>query len=61
MEKILKGVRDFVTALREINQKYKTPRIKMTRMVAISLLMLRLYLIGMILILIYKFITIVAH
>jgi hypothetical protein len=41
----------------EINQKYATPRIKMTRTVKFSLLCLRLYLILLILILIYKFIT----
>jgi hypothetical protein len=61
MEKILDGFRSFIEAIREINKKYKTPRIKMTRMVSISLLMLRLYLIGMLLLLLYKFVTIVAH
>ncbi len=61
MEKILEMLRGFVEAIREINAKYKTPRIKMTRMVSISLLMLRLYLIAMIVILIYRFITIVVH
>ena len=47
-------------AIREINAKYRTPRIKMTRLVSFWLLMLRLYLIGMILLLVYKFITIVS-
>ncbi len=60
MEGILDGLRAFVEAIREINEKYKTPRIKMTRMVSFSLLMLRIYLIGMILLLVYKFITVVA-
>lgn len=61
MEKILDGFRNLIEAIREINKKYKTPRIKTTRMVSISLLMLRLYLIGMLLLLLYKFVTIVAQ
>ncbi len=61
MDKMQTGIRDFISAIREINEKYKTPRIQMTRMVSMSLLMLRLYLIGMLLLLAYKFITLVAH
>ncbi len=60
MERILDSFRDFVQAIRDINEKYKTPRIQTTRMVSISLLLLRLYLIGMLLLLLYKFITLVA-
>jgi hypothetical protein len=41
----------------EITRKYKTPRIKMTRQVRWALLLLRLYLIVMVLILVYKFFT----
>ncbi len=55
------GFRDFARAIHEINEKYKTPRIKMTRMVSLSLLMLRLYLLAMVLLLLYKFITLIAH
>ncbi len=61
MERILDGFRGFFAAIREINEKYKTPRIKMTPMVSLSLLMLRLYLIGMLLLLLYKFASIVIH
>jgi len=61
MDQILDGFRNLIEAIREINKKYKTPRLKMTRMVSISLLMLRLYLIGMLLLLLYKFVTIVAQ
>jgi hypothetical protein len=57
---IFRGIYDFMEAIREINAKYRTPRIKMTRLVSFWLLMLRLYLIGMILLLVYKFITIVS-
>jgi hypothetical protein len=48
----------FIDAIRDINEKYKTPRIKMTPMVKASLLMLRLYLFFMVAILLYKFIQI---
>ncbi len=41
----------------EITQKYKTPRIKMTRQVKIALLLLRIYLIVMVGILVFKFFT----
>ena len=62
MDRMLDGLRDFAEAIREINRKYKTPRIKMTPMVSLSLLMLRVYLVGMLLLLLYKFITVVtAH
>jgi len=60
MDRILDGFRDFIQAIREINEKYKTPRIKTTRMVSISLLILRIYLLGMLLLLLYKFISIVT-
>lgn len=60
MESIRNGLRGLAELVRETNRKYKTPRLKMTPMVRISLLLLRAYLIGMILLLIYKFITVVA-
>ncbi len=60
MENILNGFKDFFQAIREINQKYKTPRIKTTRMVSISLLMLRIYLIVMLVLLAYSFISTVV-
>jgi hypothetical protein len=50
-----------IESIREINQKYHTPRIKMTRMVSIALLALRIYLIVILLILLYKFITLIVH
>ncbi len=59
--KIVETFTDFYQAVHEINQKYKEPRIKVTPMVSAALLMLRLYLIGMVLILAYKFITLVVH
>ena len=43
--------------IREINRKYAKPRIHMTRMVKLVLLMLRLYLLLLVGILFYKFYT----
>jgi hypothetical protein len=45
------------SAIREINQKYSKPRIKMTPWVNFALISLRVYLIALIAIMIYKFIT----
>jgi hypothetical protein len=45
--------------IREINKKYAKPRIKMTKWVKIALLGIRLYLIILVIILVYKFITLV--
>ncbi len=61
MERLLNGFHNFFQAIREINEKYKTPRIKTTRMVSISLLILRIYLIGMLLLLLYTFVMTVIH
>ncbi len=43
--------------IREINEKYRTPRIHTTRAVSLSLLLLRIYLFVLIGILIFKFIV----
>lgn len=50
----------FIDSIREINAKYRTPRIQMTPMVNISLIALRLYLLAMLLILFYKFTTLIV-
>jgi hypothetical protein len=60
MEGILDSFRDLIQAIRDINEKYKTPRVKTTRLVSFSLLLLRIYLIGMLLLLLYKFISVVT-
>ena len=60
MEGILDSFRDLIQAIRDINEKYRTPRIKTTRLVSFSLLLLRVYLIGMLLLLLYKFISVVT-
>jgi hypothetical protein len=49
--------RNTAGAVRAINQKYATPHIKMTRMVRTSLGVLRFYLLFLVGIMVYKFIT----
>jgi hypothetical protein len=44
--------------IHEINEKYATPNIEMSKWVKLSLLSLRLYLIFLVGLLIYKFITV---
>jgi hypothetical protein len=61
MEEILDSVKDFIQTLRDIDEKYKTPHIHITPMVSLSLLLLRIYLFGMVAILLYKFVTVVVH
>jgi hypothetical protein len=54
-------IRDFFShnfaKVREINRKYATPNVEMSRWVRGSLLFLRLYLIFLVCLLLYKFIT----
>lgn len=45
--------------IREINKKYATPNIEMSKWVKLSLLSLRFYLIFLVGLLLYKFITLV--
>jgi hypothetical protein len=49
----------FVRQVKEINKKYATPKIKMTPMVKIALFILRVYLIVLVLLLGYKFFTLI--
>ncbi len=51
---VIRGWTDKIT---EINRKYATPRIKMSRGVRLALLFLRLYLILLVVLLGYKFLT----
>jgi hypothetical protein len=54
---ILNFFRSTAGAVKEINQKYKKPHIEMTRWVRFSLGALRFYLLLLVGIMIYKFIT----
>lgn len=52
-------VRGWRKKVNDINKKYSKPRLKMTPLVRASLLALRLYLIMLVIILVYKFYTLV--
>jgi len=56
---ILEFFKSTASTVKTINQKYAKPQIKMTPLVKLSLLSLRLYLIFLVGILVYKFITLV--
>jgi len=49
-------IRNLINRIREINEKYSKPRIKMSRPVKFALLALRIYLIFLIILLLYRFI-----
>ena len=55
----MKIVRDFHAKIREINARYREPRIEMSRAVRASLLALRLYLFALVGLMIYKFVSLV--
>ncbi len=50
-----------VEKIREINQRYATPRIQMSPMVRLALLTLRLYLLVLVALLAYKFFTLLTQ
>jgi hypothetical protein len=50
-----------IKKIREINRRYSTPRIKMSTAVRASLLTLRIYLIVLVGLLAYKFITVLSQ
>jgi hypothetical protein len=60
----LRRMREYIrrqySVIKEINRKYATPRITMSRWVKISLLFLRLYLIFLVVLLGYKFYTMLS-
>jgi hypothetical protein len=51
-----KPIKNLIDKVREINAKYSKPRIKMSKPVKFALLALRVYLIFLIIMLLYKFI-----
>jgi hypothetical protein len=59
-ERIGSIVRNSTGKIRSINQKYAKPHIKLSKGAAFALLMLRLYLIFLVVLLAYKFYTIVT-
>ena len=53
-------IRRQYSVITEINRKYATPRITMSRWVRLSLLLLRLYLLFLVILLGYRFLTMVS-
>lgn len=49
----------WMKTVRDINRKYRKPRLTMTKAVRLSLLVLRIYLLVLVLLIIYKFITLI--
>lgn len=58
-KQLLKFFRQKFSKIIEINQRYATPRIEMSFPVKLSLLLLRIYLIFLVGLLLYKFITLI--
>jgi hypothetical protein len=56
---ILRFLENTVSTAKSINQKYSEPQLKMTRLVKFSLLLLRIYLLFLVGILVFKFVTMV--
>ncbi|MDA8420242.1 MAG: hypothetical protein M0039_03140 [Pseudomonadota bacterium] len=56
---MLKVVRRQVDKIREINRRYSKPRIEMSPAVRLSLLLLRGYLIFLVALMIFRFVTLV--
>jgi len=57
---IADGFKSLVNAVKEINKKYDKPHIKMSKPVIFALLTLRIYLIVLVLLLFYKFYTLLV-
>lgn len=57
----MKAIRSLVAKIREINFRYRTPRIQMSRGVRVSLMALRLYLFALVGLMIYKFVLLVIQ
>jgi hypothetical protein len=53
-------LRNFAQKIREINQRYSKPHIEMSRGVKIALLSLRVYLLLLVSLMAYKFITLLS-
>ena len=56
---VMNPIKNFVGKIREINRRYAKPRIRLTRRTSLALLVLRVYLIVLVILLAYKFYTLV--
>ena len=57
---MFRGFRRVARKVRSINDRYRTPRIGMSPAVRASLMVLRVYLVALVLLMLYKFATLVA-
>lgn len=60
LERVREYIRRQYSTITEINRKYAAPRITMSPWVKLSLLLLRLYLIFLVILLGYRFITLLS-
>ena len=56
----MKALSSLVAKIREINSRYREPRIEMSAAVRLSLMALRLYLFALVGLMIYKFVVLVT-
>jgi hypothetical protein len=54
-------IRNFLTKIGTINSRYRQPRIEMSGTVRLSLLALRVYLLALVALMVYKFVLIVTQ
>jgi len=57
---MLRSIKGLVGKFRSINARYHTPRIAMSPLVRAALMVLRVYLLLLVLLMVYKFATVVA-
>ena len=57
----MKAFRSLIAKIREINSRYRAPRIEMSAAVRLSLMALRLYLFALVGLMVYKFILLVTE
>lgn len=57
----MSALRNLIDKIRTINARYRAPRIEMSGAVRLSLLVLRVYLLALVALMIYKFVLIVTQ
>ena len=61
MTMFLRAYRSLMTEIRDINMRYSTPNIQMTPFVRFNLLFLRFYLLLLVGLLVYRFISVIKQ
>jgi hypothetical protein len=57
----MSALRNLFTKIAAINSRYREPRIEMSRAVRVSLMVLRVYLLALVALMVYKFVLIVTQ